>query len=120
MTYNPFKGAHQTLMRNDDGIAAYSSFVGNNVDGMLSVSSNEPRRLPKQKKGVGNEKKRMAILLERIVYQLEKLRFILEKNIFPRDMTLRLFDSQEPNEEMLNLNCTTTRKLSIKELNNNR
>ena len=93
MTYNPFKGAHQTLLRNSDGIANYNSFVGEDVDGMLSVDSDEQRRLRKKKKGEENEKQRIAILLERIVYQLEKLRYIVDKNIFPRDMTLRLFDS---------------------------
>ena len=52
----------------------------------------------------------MAELLEHIVYQLEKLRFIIEKNIFPRDMTLRLFDFPEPEHKDLS---NLTRRLSI-------
>ena len=42
----------------------------------------------------------MAQMITRIVYQLEKLRFILEKNIYPRDTTLRLFDSPDHDEDM--------------------
>ena len=59
----------------------------------------------------------MSNLLEQIVYQLEKLRFIIEKNIFPRDMTLRLFDFPEPEHKDLS---NLTRRLSISQLNNNR
>ena len=51
-------------------------------------------RIKRKKKGDTN-KQRMAQLITRIVYQLEKMRFILEKNIYPRDTTLRLFDSQD-------------------------
>jgi hypothetical protein len=47
------------------------------------------------------------------VYQLEKLRFNLEKNIYPRDMALRLFDSYEQED-------SDARKFSIVQLNYDR
>ena len=52
----------------------------------------------------------MAQLITKIVYQLEKMRFILEKNIYPRDTTLRLFDSQDQEED--NLMTKSARKFS--------
>ena len=122
MTYNPFKGANQTntLLETAAG-EAHKSYMVEDVDGMLSLDSDEQRRLRKRKKTEENEKQKMAVLLERIVYQLEKLRFILQKNILPRDMTLRLFDSQDhENNEMAHLANEKNRKLCIGHLNNNR
>ena len=61
--------------------------------------SAERRIISKKKKGESN-KQRMAQLVTRIVYQLEKMRYILEKNIYPRDTTLRLFDSPEHEDDV--------------------
>lgn len=117
MTYNPFMGANQTVQKNSDGVASFNSFVIDDVDNILAMDEDEQRRKRKNKKPEENEKKRLAELLEQIVYQLEKLRFILEKNIFPRDMTLRLFDYSEPEYKDLS---NQKSKLSISQLNNNR
>lgn len=90
------------------------------ADGILTMDADEQKRIRQRKKTEENEKRKMAALLEGIVYQLEKLRFILEKNIFPRDMTLRLFNNQEmENNELRHLSLASSRKSSIVYLNNN-
>ena len=84
------------------------------------MDADEQKRIRQRKKTEENEKRKMATLLEGIVYQLEKLRFILEKNIFPRDTTLRLFNNQEmENNELRHLSASSSRKSSIVYLNNN-
>ena len=90
------------------------------ADGILTMDADEQKRIRQRKKTEENEKRKMATLLEGIVYQLEKLRFILEKNIFPRDTTLRLFNNQEmENNELRHLSASSSRKSSIVYLNNN-
>ena len=54
----------------------------------------------KVKKSKDSQKQKLASLIPRIIYQLEKLRFILEKKIFPRDLSLRLFGQTQDLGEM--------------------
>ena len=115
VTYNPFVGANQTLARDSDGAPLYSSFiVDDHEDSILSCVDSDERKRQAVKKTKESEKKRMAMLIHRIVYQLEKLRFNLEKNIYPRDMSLRLFDSHDQEGD------GAARKFSIVQLNNDR
>jgi len=104
------------LARDSDGAPLYNSFiVEDSEDAVLSLADSEEKKRQAFKKTKESEKKRMAMLIHKIVYQLEKLRFNLEKNIYPRDMTLRLLDSKDQQEE-----DASHRKHSIAQLNNDR
>lgn len=104
------------MARDSDGAPLYNSFiVEDSEDAVLSLADSEEKKRQAFKKTKESEKKRMAMLIHKIVYQLEKLRFNLEKNIYPRDMTLRLLDSKDQQEE-----DAAHRKHSIAQLNNDR
>ena len=88
------------MARDSDGAPLYNSFImDDQVDDALSLADSEEKKRQVVKMTKESEKKRLAELLHKIVYQLEKLRFNLEKNIYPRDLTLRLFDTKEKQEE---------------------
>lgn len=117
VSFNPFTGVSQTMERNSsDGAPLYNSFIMD--DGVNTNDSDEKARKRKEAitKNKGSEKKRMAKLIHHIVYTLEELRFIMDKNIFPRDMTLRLFGCKE----MLTEDQPGIRQFGIKQLNNDR
>ena len=98
VTYNPFAGVNQSTLnkKSMDGAAAiYSSFVVDDDETMMNSLDSDDLPRNHTSKTKESEKKRLAKIVEKIIYQLEKLRFSLEKKVYPRDMTLRLFDCKE-------------------------
>lgn len=97
VTYNPFVGVNQSKIGKlaEDKTLLRSSFIVEDEDFAINgVGVDEGRRLAASK-SKQSEKKRLAKLVEKMIYQLEKLRFSLEKKVYPRDMTLRLFDCKD-------------------------
>ena len=99
MTYNCFMGMNQALQHTSGDRAHLQSsyIVSSEIDDPLeSVDSDERRRREEEKQKLKeSNKEQMASLILRIAYHLEKLRFVLEKSIYPRDLMLRLFDSPD-------------------------
>ena len=79
------------MMRNSDGAPVYSSFIINDDDDNLLIEDDD-QRTPKERKLKQSEKQRMTQFLMAATYTLEKLRFVIDKSIYPRDMTLKQLD----------------------------
>ena len=80
-----------------DGRPSYNSFI---LDGAAAdVDRGEGDSEVLDRKAKDTKKLRMAQLIEKIVYHLEKLRYIMDGAILPRDANLRLFDSRDDNEQ---------------------
>ena len=70
VTYNPFVGEHQSkLNKLSDGAPLYSSFIVQDDDPMMNlVDSSERNRLAALKNSKQNDKKRLAQLVEKMIY----------------------------------------------------
>ena len=83
-----------------DGTPSYNSFILDGAAADVDLGESDSEVLDrKASKAKDTKKLRMAQLIEKIVYHLEKLRYIMDGAILPRDANLRLFDSRDDNEQ---------------------
>ena len=105
--FNPFKGRHEAQYGRMSALSGTPNYRSGNLSPQdRSLSPNRPKQEQSQTQPAGGnpgskstDQEWLANLIFKINYQLEKLRFILEGKVYPRDEQLKLFDTGDDFDE---------------------